>query len=67
MLTSSKFFGILASALVTSIFGFIVGNYGLLNNPVLLGKLIAFQTIISYSGAAIAYYIAGKNYSKLKY
>lgn len=42
MLTSGKFFGRMVSAVVTSIFGFIVGHYGLLNNPVILGRLIAF-------------------------
>ena len=42
MLTSGKFFGRMVSAVVTSIFGYIVGHYGLLNNTVVLGRLIAF-------------------------
>lgn len=42
MLASSKFFGKMVSAIVTSLFGFIVGHYELLNNPVVLGRLIAF-------------------------
>ena len=55
----------IAGCLAIMFFGIVVNTTGALNNPAMIGKILAAFCTFAYSGASIAFYMAGRHYTSI--
>lgn len=61
-----QFYTILSGCLSTLLFGTFMNIFDAASNPVMIGKLLAGFGTVGYLGSAVAYFLAGKHFRRMK-
>ena len=65
IVSAYQFFYIMSGCLSTIAFGGIANYFSFASDPVAIGKLLAIFNIVAYTGASVAFYMAGRNYTSV--
>ena len=55
----------MTGCLSTVLFGIAVNATGAATNPAMIGKILAVFCTVAYSGASLAFYMAGRHYTAI--